>query len=221
MRLEKEGKQQMSIHTILFDLDGTLIDTNDLIMASFEHTFQHYELTFTREEIMEFNGPPLVDTFRAIDPDQADGMIETYRQHNLRVHDDYVKAFPYIKETVEELKYNGCQLGVVTTKMRKGVNMGLALTGLNHLFDTIIAIDDVKHPKPHPEPVIKALAELNASADTALMVGDNYHDILAGKNAGTQTAGVAWAHKGKERLLEYEPTYMLDDIRDILKITGV
>jgi len=211
----------MSIHTILFDLDGTLIDTNDLIIASFEHTFHHYELTFTREEIIEFNGPPLVDTFRTIDPERADAMIDMYREHNHRVHDDYVKAFPYVNETVEKLKDKGFQLGVVTTKMRKGVDMGLALTGLDNQFDTIITLDDVKHPKPHSEPVIKALAELKASADTALMVGDNYHDILAGKNAGAKTAGVAWTHKGKERLLQYEPTYMLEDIRDILKITGV
>jgi len=211
----------MSIHTILFDLDGTLIDTNELIIASFEHTFHHHELTFTREEIMEFNGPPLADTLRAIDPERADGMIETYREHNHRVHDDYVKVFPHVNETVGKLKDKGFQLGVVTTKMRKGVNMGLALTGLDNLFDTIITLEDVKHPKPHSEPVMKALAELKSPADTALMVGDNYHDILAGKNAGTRTAGVAWAHKGKERLLEYEPTYMLKDIRDILKITGV
>ncbi|MFA1819183.1 pyrophosphatase PpaX [Virgibacillus oceani] len=211
----------MSIHTILFDLDGTLIDTNDLIMASFEHTFRHYELTFSREEIMAFNGPPLVETFRKIDLERANEMIETYREHNLFVHDDYVKAFPNVVETVKVLKNDGFQLGVVTTKMRKGVNKGLALTGLNQLFDTIITLDDVKHAKPHPEPVIKALEALKATADTALMVGDNYHDILAGKNAGTLTAGVAWAQKGKESLLEYEPTYMFDDIRDILKITGV
>ena len=170
---------------------------------------------------MEFNGPPLVDTFRMIDPERADGMIETYREHNHRVHDEYVKAFPYVKETVAKLKDKGYQLAVVTTKMRKGVKLGLALTELEPLFDTVITLDDVNHPKPHPEPVMKALAELDADADTALMVGDNYHDILSGKNAGTQTAGVAWAHKGKERLQAYEPTYMLEDIRDILQITGV
>jgi pyrophosphatase PpaX len=211
----------MSIHTILFDLDGTLIDTNDLIMASFAHTFRQFNLSFTQEQMMEFNGPPLVDTFRAIDPERAGEMIETYREHNHRVHHEYVKPFPYINETVEKLKDNGFQLGVVTTKMRKGVNMGLEITGLDHLFNAIVTLDEVKHPKPHPEPVMKALAKLNASADTALMVGDNYHDILAGKNAGTQTAGVSWAQKGKESLLKYEPTYMLHDIRDILTITGV
>jgi len=211
----------MSIHTILFDLDGTLIDTNDLIIASFEHTFEQHSLTFTKEEIIEFNGPPLADTFRTIDPLQAEQMIETYREHNFRVHDDYVKAFPHVVETVKALKKSGFKLGIVTTKMRKGVNKGLTLTGLDKLFDTIITLDDVEHAKPHPEPVKKALAELKVTADTALMVGDNHHDIIAGKSAGTLTAGVAWAYKGKERLMAYEPTYMLDDIRDILKITGV
>ncbi|MEC5425389.1 pyrophosphatase PpaX [Virgibacillus sp. C22-A2] len=211
----------MSIRTILFDLDGTLIDTNELITASFNHTFEQHNLTFTPEEVIEFNGPPLVDTFRKIDPERAEIMVETYRKHNLAVHDSYVTAFPHVVETIEKLKQNGIQMGIVTTKMTKAVTMGLSLTGLNSYFDTVITLDDVKHPKPHPEPVIKAMEELKANAASTLMVGDNYHDIESGKNAGVKTAGVAWAFKGKERLLQYNPTYMLEEITDLLEIVGV
>ncbi|WP_373893355.1 pyrophosphatase PpaX [Virgibacillus sp. CBA3643] len=210
----------MSIRTILFDLDGTLIDTNDLIIASFDHTFKHYNLSFTNEEISEFNGPPLVDTFQKIDPDRAEQMIETYRVHNHANHDNYVTAFPQVVDTIEQLKNNGIKLGVVTTKMTKAVTMGLTLTGLDSFFDSVITLDDVTHLKPHPEPVIKAMEELDADAASTLMVGDNYHDIESGKNAGVKTAGVAWAHKGKKRLLEYNPTYMLEEMRDLLKITA-
>ncbi|MCJ0932981.1 pyrophosphatase PpaX [Virgibacillus halodenitrificans] len=211
----------MNIVTILFDLDGTLIDTNELITASFEHTFKKHNLSFTKEEIMGFNGPPLLDTFHNIDPERADVLVKTYREHNLAEHDRYVKAFPYAVETIQKLKNSGKKVGIVSTKMAKSVHMGLTLTGLEPLFNTIITYDDVQHAKPHPEPVIKAMKELDADGASTLMVGDNYHDIVAGKNAGVQTAGVSWAHKGRDSLLAYKPTYMLEDMRDLLKITGV
>lgn len=211
----------MSINTILFDLDGTLIDTNELIIASFTHTFDHYQYDFTREQIIEFNGPPLVETFRNIDPKQYEEMVNTYREHNLRVHDEYVKAFPYVKETLEILKDKNYRLGIVTTKMNDSVGKGLRIANLEGYFDAIVTLDDVSHPKPHPEPVVKAMRLLDADASSTLMVGDNSHDIESGQNAGVKTAGVAWSFKGKERLQKYNPTFMLEDMRDLLKITGV
>ncbi|MGJ9457599.1 pyrophosphatase PpaX [Oceanobacillus sp. CF4.6] len=211
----------MSIRTILFDLDGTLIDTNELINASFRHTFEHYKLAFTPDEILEFNGPPLIETFQKIDPEKADRMVATYREHNLSEHDNYVTAFPQVIETLEELLKREIKLGIVTTKMTKSVNMGLTLTGLDRFFDTIITFDHVSRPKPHAEPVLKAMESLQADPATTLMVGDNHHDIESGKNANVQTAGVAWSHKGKERLMEYNPTYMLEQMSDLLKIAGV
>ncbi|WP_085991371.1 pyrophosphatase PpaX [Oceanobacillus senegalensis] len=212
----------MSIRTILFDLDGTLIDTNELIIASFTHTLNnHYNLDYTREQIIEFNGPPLIDTFKNIDPDRVDEMIEVYRKHNLSEHDNYVKVFPNVKETLDILKERGFKIGIVTTKMTESVNRGLKVTGLQDYFDTIVTLDDVAHPKPNPEPVIKAMKDLDAVANSTLMVGDNSHDIESGQCAGVKTAGVAWSFKGKERLLRLNPTYMLDDMRDLLQIVGV
>lgn len=211
----------MNIHTILFDLDGTLIDTNELIIASFMHTFEHYGKELSRNEAIEFIGPPLKDTLHQIDPDQVEEMVKTYREHNLYHHDNYVTAFPNVVETIDQLKKNNFKLGIVTTKMNRTVEMGLKVTGLSKYFETIITLDDVTHAKPHPEPVLKAMQELDASANSTLMIGDNHHDIDAGKNAGVQTAGVAWSLKGKEKLSEYKPTYMLDDMQDLLKILGV
>ncbi|GGB53921.1 pyrophosphatase PpaX [Virgibacillus dakarensis] len=211
----------MSIHTILFDLDGTLIDTNELIIASFEHTFHHYGKPFSREKAIEFIGPPLKESFQQIDPAQVNAMIATYREHNLQHHDEYVTAFPYVVETLTRLKKHGLQLGIVTTKMRHTVNKGLKLTAIDHFFETIITLDDVTHAKPHPEPIVKAMSNLSAQPETTLMVGDNSHDIEAGQNAGVATAAVAWSLRGKEELLAYNPTYMLDDIRDLLTIIEV
>ncbi|TFJ93329.1 pyrophosphatase PpaX [Lentibacillus salicampi] len=211
----------MTIHTILFDLDGTLIDTNELIIESFMHTFDTYGKKLTRSEAIEFIGPPLRDTFQQADPEQVDALVETYRQHNQQHHDDYVTAFPHVVDTLAELQKRRIQLGVVTTKTRKTVDMGLQVTGLEHDFKTIITLDDVTHAKPHPEPIVKALKVLDASTDSTLMVGDNSHDIEAGQNAGTKTAGVAWSLKGREKLATYNPSYMLEDMRDLLDITEV
>lgn len=211
----------MRIQTVLFDLDGTLIDTNELILASFEHTFKQFGLSFTREQLKQFNGPPLWETFSAINPDQAEKMVQIYREHNHAHHEEYVKLFPNVIETIERLKAHQINIGIVTAKMRDGVEIGMKMTGLDRLADTVVTFNDVRHSKPHPEPVIKALNNLEASAQTAIMVGDNYHDIEAGKRAGTFTAGVAWSHKEREFLESYEPTYMLDDMTDLLEIVGV
>lgn len=211
----------MSIHTILFDLDGTLIDTNELINESFYHTFNAYGLEFTHDEVLAFNGPPLKETFEKIDLEKAEAMIATYRAHNLAHHDDYVKIFPHVKETLKLLKDKGIKLGIVTTKMRKTAIRGMKLTGIYSYFDTIIAINDVTHAKPHPEPVLNAMKALNADSESTLMVGDNSHDIESGHNAGVLTAGVAWSLKGEEVLKTYQPTYLLQDMRDLLKIIEV
>jgi pyrophosphatase PpaX len=209
----------MKVNTLLFDLDGTLIDTNELIITSFLHTLElYYPGKYKREDAIQFIGPPLYDTFVGIDPDRVEEMIKTYREHNLSHHDQLVTEFEGVYETIETLHKKGYKLGIVTTKMRHTVDMGLKLTKLDQFFDVIIALDDVEHAKPHPEPIQKALAQLDAKAEETIMVGDNYHDIEAGHNAGTLTAGVAWSLKGAEFLKGYNPTYMLDHMSDLLTI---
>ncbi len=212
----------MNINTILFDLDGTLINTNDLIIESFLHTLNHYYPNqYTREDVLAFIGPPLWDTFEAIDPERADEMIETYRAFNHAHHDALVKEYETVYDTVRTLHEHGFKLGIVTTKIRHTVNMGLKLTKLDSFFECIVTLDDVEHAKPHPEPIEKALACLRAKPEETLMVGDNHHDILAGKHAGTKTAGVAWTIKGREHLATYEPDMMLEKMSDLLSILGV
>ncbi|MFB1051321.1 pyrophosphatase PpaX [Paraliobacillus sp. JSM ZJ581] len=212
----------MSICTILFDLDGTLIDTNELIITSFKHTLEkHTGKVYEREDILPFIGPPLLESLQQVDPEQAEAMMATYRVHNIENHKKYVAAYPTVIETIETLKRNGYQLGIVTTKIRDTAELGLKITGLYDAFDCVIGLDDVTNAKPHPEPIIKALTKLNANPEHALMVGDNYHDIEAGQNAGVKTAGVAWSIKGETTLAEYQPDYMLKEMKDLLTILEV
>lgn len=212
----------MNTHTILFDLDGTLIDTNELIIASFTHTIEKYaDRPYTREEIIDFIGPPLIDSFQKVNPDLVEEMMATYREHNYAHHEQYVEAYPTVVETINELKQAGLKLGIVTTKLSDTAKLGLKITGMDQLFDVLIGLDDVENAKPHPEPILKAMNLLHANPMTTLMVGDNYHDIEAGHNAGVKTAGVAWSLKGRKVLEKHDPDYMLEEMRDLLAIVGV
>lgn len=211
----------MNINTILFDLDGTLIDTNELIISSFLHTLnKFYPGKYQREDVLPFMGPTLHETFSGIDQERVQELIDTYREYNISNHDLLVKEFEGVFETVQWLKQEGYKLGIVTTKMSNVVMMGLKLTKLDQFFDVIVAIDHVTNPKPHPEPIEKALQQLDAKPEEALMVGDNHHDIVGGKNAGTKTAGVAWSAKGREHLAKYEPDFMLEKMSDLRDILG-
>jgi pyrophosphatase PpaX len=211
-----------NITTLLFDLDGTLINTNELIISSFTHTLNKYfPNEYTRDDILPFIGPTLRETFESIAKDKVDELIQCYREHNLRFHDELVTEYKGVHETIKILSEQGFKLGIVTTKMLDTVMKGLTLTKLDQYFPVIIALDHVKHAKPNPEPVFKALDKLDSKPDEAIMIGDNYHDILAGKNAGTLTAGVGWSIKGADYLASFEPDFILKEMKDLLKIVGV
>ncbi|MDE3840102.1 pyrophosphatase PpaX [Bacillus methanolicus] len=210
------------LNTILFDLDGTLIDTNELIISSFLHTLEKYfPGQYKRADVIPFMGPTLEETFEGINKDLAEDLAKTYREFNISNHDLFVKEFNGVYETVRVLKENGFKLGIVTTKRMDVALKGIKLTKLDEFFDCLVAIDHVKKPKPDPEPILLALEQLQSVPEETLMVGDNHHDILAGKNAGTKTAGVAWSLKGKDYLARFEPDYMLDNMADLLSILGV
>lgn len=208
-----------NIETLLFDLDGTLINTTDLIIASFTDTLDRYfPNKFSREDIVQFIGPPLKETFMKIDAKRADELIQQYREHNLKHHDALVKEYKGVYETIAALKKENYKIGVVTTKLRPTVNRGLQVGRLDSFFDVVVTLDDVKNAKPDPEPIYKALDQLNANPSSSIMVGDSHHDILAGKNAGTYTAGVSWSVKGEDYLQSYKPDYMLGNMADLLQI---
>lgn len=211
-----------SIKTVLFDLDGTLIDTNDLIISSYLHTLeQYFPNQFKREDVLPFMGPSLHEVFDKLNPEKTEEMILAYRTFNKANHDLLVKEFEGVYDTVKILKEKGYKLGVVTTKKLDVAQMGLNLAKLAPFFEVVIAIDHVNKIKPDPEPILKALELLDSSPEEALMVGDNYHDILGGQNAGTKTAGVAWSLKGREALEKYKPDYMLETMSDLLTILEV
>ncbi|TWI59987.1 pyrophosphatase PpaX [Halalkalibacter nanhaiisediminis] len=211
----------MNIDTLLFDLDGTLINTNELIIASFLHTLDQYKPgEYTREKVIEFIGPPLADSFITVDANRVEDMIQTYRTFNHEKHDELVEEYEGVYETIERLHELGFKMAIVTTKIRKTALMGLKLTGLDKFFDVVVGLDDVENAKPDPEPLEKALAALGSTKETAMMVGDSQFDVLAGKNLGVPTAVVGWSIKGEEKIRTYEADYILSNMRDLIAIVG-
>lgn len=205
--------------TILFDLDGTLIDTNELIIQSFLHTLQHYYPDqYKREDVLPFMGPTLVETFGSMNPDNIEEMIKTYRTFNISNHDLLVKEFEGVKETIIALKEKGYKIGIVTSKMSDVVMKGLKLTELDPYFEIIVALDHVEKAKPDPGPILMALEKLDSTPEETIMVGDNHHDIVGGQNAGVRTAAVAWSIKGRDYLATFNPDYMLENMTDLLSI---
>ncbi len=210
----------MKYKTLLFDLDGTILNTNDLIINSFLYTLeQFYPGKYTEEKLIPHMGKPLREQMVIFgDEANADKMVEIYREHNIRTHDEYVKEFPYVKEVLTTLKEEGYTLGVVTTKMRNTVTMGLRRFDLESLMSTVVTYEDTEFHKPAPEPVLLAMEQLGAEKETTLMVGDSQYDIQAAKNAGVTSVGVAWSMKGADFLNQFNPDYMLENMRDLLKI---
>ena len=211
----------MRIRTVLFDLDGTLLNTNEFIVASFLHTLSYfYPGQFQRADVIPFIGPPLKTTFGnlAKSQDEVDACIQMYREYNHAHHDKMVEPFPQVKEVLTDLKQAGIQLGIVTSKLRYTVEMGLRLIEIEPLLDVVVALGDVRHPKPHPEPILTALSRLHAKKDETLMVGDFPADIKSGKQAGVKTAGVSWTWHGVENLYAEKPDYILQEMKDLLEI---
>lgn len=209
------------LECVLFDLDGTIIDTNELIISSFMYALKENGLApLTREEIIPHMGTTLQQQMRVFSgQEDVDGILEkSYRSYNMLHHDELVRAFPHVNETIAELSRRGIKLGIVTTKIRPTTIKALEMFDLLKYMDTIVTVSDVTEPKPHPEPVLTAVHKLGVDPRKTLMVGDSTVDIQSAKAAGVYAAGVAWSLKGEETLRKYDPDYIIHDIRDIFDI---
>lgn len=207
------------IKVVLFDLDGTLINTNDLILKSFKHTFKTMlDLEPTEEEITMNYGRPLQEIFKSYDENRIEEMINCYRKINLELHDDECKEFADVDLMLQTLKNKGIKIGVVTSKKSDMAERGAKLMGIFKYFDTFITPEvTIKH-KPEGEPVLKACENLGVSPSEALMVGDSPYDILAGKNAGAKTCGVKYTALPIEKLQESKPDFYVDKPLEILEL---
>lgn len=211
------------INTILFDLDGTIINTNELIIRSFIHVMEKNfpGQPYTREQIIPHMGTTLEHQLQTFSGRQevAD-LVADYREYNYAHHDELIAEFPRVREVISTLHARGIRLGIVTTKIRPTTLLALEMFKLGQYMDVIVTVQDVEHPKPHPEPVLTAMKQLGADPACTLMVGDSPADIKSAKAAGVTAAGVAWSLKGEEELRKYHPDVILQDITDLYDLLG-
>lgn len=209
--------------TLLFDLDGTILDTNELIIQSFMHALQGQTPTpLDREDIIPQMGRPLTEQLQLFSGrDEVTDLVTLYRTFNFDQHDRYVRAFPHVKEVLARLHSRGVQLGVVTSKIRQTTELGLELCGLSPYLDVVITIDDVSRPKPDPEGIRLAMSRFGAKPEETIMVGDSHYDIEAGRNAGVTSVAVGWSLKGEAYLKQYHPDHLIQDMRDLYELVGI
>jgi pyrophosphatase PpaX len=219
---------------ILFDLDGTLIDTTDLILQCFQFSwakvcgFEH-----SREALIGTFGTPLRDAmYRLLDHggfrngilgaeaenSTVEELLGAYRAFNVLNHDALARPFEGTREVLAELRRRGYSIVVVTSKGRELGLRGLKLCSLDDLLDFAIFLEDTAVHKPHPEPILVALERLNTHANTAVYVGDSRHDIIAARAAGVRTVGALWGPSPRTELEREGPSFVAESITDLLEI---
>lgn len=207
--------------TVLFDLDGTLLDSVALILSSFRHTFDRHGIgDRTDREILDTMGTPLVDTLRlfASESVSLEALVVTYREHSLGNHDAMAKPYPGVAQLVRDLHVADVRLGLVTSKKRHGAERGLRTLELTDCFEVVVSADDVDRGKPHPEPVERALFALGARPEEAVFVGDSVHDVVSGKRAGVTTAAVLWGPNGRDVLEPSGPDHWATDAAELRRL---
>lgn len=203
---------------VLFDLDGTVLDTGELILASWRHVRERFHLTADDDAFRRGMGRPLAEVLGAFARDEAEQMrlVEAYREHNLAIHDEMARPFPGIPELFVALREDGIRIGIVTSKLRAVAERGLRVAGLT--VDDLVGPEDVARPKPDPEPVRLALAHLGGTAAHAVMVGDSPHDIEAARRAGVRAIAVRWGMFAASELAASEPDAWIGDPAELLPL---
>lgn len=209
------------IQGILFDNDGTLIDTHDLILSSMRYSTQQVlGDALPDEKLMAKVGQPLAVQMKDFSPDPAvqEEILRVYRDHNHAHHDDAIALFPGIKECLAELHEQGVKMGVVTSKLHELAWRGLTLMGLAPYLDCLVGADDCDEYKPNPGPVIKGAQLLGLEPQECLYVGDSPFDMAAGRDAGCVTVAVTWGMFPLERLQEVQPDHIIDEPHELVAL---
>ncbi len=207
------------VRALLFDLDGTLIDTVALILSSFRHaTTQVLGSPLPDETLMRNVGVPLAIQMREFAPDHTDELLRVYREHNSRIHDDMVAEYPGTREILEQLAGRGFPMGVVTSKGTPMAWRGLDAFGIGGFFEVVITSDDVHIYKPDPFPLLRAAELIGVPAEECLYLGDSPHDMSAAIAAGSVPVAALWGAFGSEAVLAPGPEFALGSIRELPRL---
>jgi pyrophosphatase PpaX len=183
----------MRFPVVLFDLDGTVVDSGAIILASMRHAAETVVGgDWEDADLMKaVGGPGLEAQMVALDPNRVDELVRVYRAHNEPLHET-LECCAGMEDVLTTLKDRGHRLGIVTAKRRLTVDLAFARLPIEHLFETVVGGDETARHKPDPEPLLLALDRLGASPQEAVYVGDSPFDMEAARAAGIHAVGVSW-----------------------------
>ena len=210
----------MHYPTVLFDLDGTLIDSGTMILGSFRHAAKTVLAREIEEEKITamIGGSSLSEQMRVLDPARVEELVAVYREHNEPLHDQ-LEAFDGVEDLVAKLVADGRKLGIVTAKRRRTVELAFAALPLERYFGAVVTSEMTDRRKPHPDPVLKALELLESEPGEAAFVGDSPYDIESGRAAGVFTVAVSWGKiHPEERLLEAGADVLVHTPQELLGV---
>jgi pyrophosphatase PpaX len=208
----------MSFPVVLFDFDGTVIDSGAIILASMRHATQTVLGRDVEDEILmaAVGGAGLNEQMRLLDDTRVDELVRVYRAHNEPLHSGLV-CCAGMEDVLATLKQEGRRLGIVTAKRRQTVALAFEHVPIEHLFDVVVGSDDTERHKPDPDPILYALDRLGAVAGDAVYVGDSPFDIRAAKAAGVHAVAVTWGGiHSHERLAAEKPDAVVHTAEELL-----
>ena len=206
----------------LFDFDGTLVDTTEMIYQGMRHATSTVldREDIPRETLLANVGQPLPRQMELIDAERAELLLEAYRRHHEENHDALIREFPEIEGSLSRLRSAGTKVAVVTSKRQVSVEMALKnFPGLRNVVDRFVTMEDTTEHKPHPEPLLRGLELLGGvPKDEAAYVGDSPFDVQAAKAAALTSVAVSWGAFSEDRLREAEPDHLVPDIQSAVDL---
>ena len=207
---------------VLFDLDGTVVDSVELIISSFQHaTREVLGREFTREETIQGIGKPLREQMVALSPGHADDLVRSYQVFNHREHDRMLTLYDGVKTLLIGLRDAGVKLGLVTSKSRRVTQMAFDLTGIEALFDETVCAEDTPRNKPLPDPILLCMERLGVPAQRSVYVGDSPFDIQAAHAAGLESIGVTWGVFSEKVLAAEKPGTLVHSMSELAEVLGI
>lgn len=205
--------------TFLFDFDGTLLDSNHHVIHCFQQAFREVRgIELPEKTITATFGIPLAQALVDLDPEHADELLHVYRKHSDAIGLSLLKEIDGARDTLQALHDAGCINAIVTSKKEENARTQMAHIGISDLIDILVGPEKTTTHKPDPAPVLYTLDALGVSADDCLMIGDSPNDILCGKNAHVDTAGVRFTAVDLDSLLATQPTYMISHLSELLPL---
>ena len=203
--------------SILFDFDGTLVNTNDLVILALNEAARKFTGSPLSDEKLEsVLGYYVEEQMKAISEKHYKEMTEYYYDFYRARQDEMVKEFDGVREMLAALKKKGCSIAIISAKEKEGIEHGIYKFELKEYVDAIVCANDVTNNKPHPESALKAIAALNAEASETLLVGDSPLDIKCGRAAGIKTALVGWTIFPMKMFEDLRPDYIIHEPKDLV-----